>query len=76
MSDKHGTIEDGFGSEWVRCDTRCGLEVVRPGRVQCWCDGCEMPAADILTLAKAMGQRPDKVAFVVATAERRIREEP
>lgn len=34
------TIEDGFGSIWVMCDRDdCGLEVVRPGKCQCWCDG-------------------------------------
>lgn len=34
------TISDGFGSEWVLCNRAggCGLEVVRPGKVQCWCD--------------------------------------
>jgi hypothetical protein len=32
-------IEDGFGNCWVKCDkSDCGLEVVRPGKVQCWCD--------------------------------------
>ena len=41
------SIEDGFGSEWMLCpfDDRqgasCGLQVVRPGKVQCsyggWC---------------------------------------
>lgn len=34
-------IEDGFGSVWFLChrtDRPCGLEVVRPGKTQCWCD--------------------------------------
>jgi hypothetical protein len=32
-------ISDGFGNEWSLCDRQpCGLEVVRPGKVQCWCD--------------------------------------
>jgi hypothetical protein len=32
-------VEDGFGGEWSLCDRiNCGLEVVRPGKVQCWCD--------------------------------------
>jgi hypothetical protein len=36
-------VEDGFGSSW-RCHNEervsrpCGLQVVRPGKVQCWCD--------------------------------------
>ena len=33
------TVEDGFGSVWVMCDReRCGIQVVRPGKCQCWCD--------------------------------------
>ncbi len=32
------TIADGFGNEWPRCGPTCGLEVVRPGKVQCGCD--------------------------------------
>lgn len=33
------TIVDGFGSEWSKCSNPdCGLSVVRPGKVQCWCD--------------------------------------
>lgn len=35
------TIDDGFGGVWVLCerdDRPCGLEVVRPGKTQCWCD--------------------------------------
>ena len=37
----YGTVEDGFGGEWLRCKATCGLEVVRPGKVQCWCDDPE-----------------------------------
>jgi len=34
----HGeVVEDGFGSLWVRCGSRCDLEVVRPGKAQCSC---------------------------------------
>ena len=34
-----GSIEDGFGSCWAKCDKPdCGLQVVRPGKVQCHCD--------------------------------------
>ena len=37
--DEDRVIEDGFGNAWVMCeDVDCGLEVVRPGKVQCWCD--------------------------------------
>lgn len=36
---KRETISDGFGSEWLKCSKQdCGLHVVRPGKVQCWCD--------------------------------------
>lgn len=40
MSDEQETVEDGFGGIWKMCDrVNCGLQVVRPGKVQCWCDG-------------------------------------
>jgi len=33
-------LADGFGNEWRKCwRPWCGLEVVRPGKVQCYCDG-------------------------------------
>lgn len=34
-------LDDGFGNRWSLCartDRPCGLEIVRPGKVQCWCD--------------------------------------
>jgi len=32
-------VEDGFGSVWIGCTREaCGIEVVRPGKSQCWCD--------------------------------------
>lgn len=35
----NGSVEDGFGSVWAKCShPQCGLAVVRPGKVQCWCD--------------------------------------
>lgn len=35
-----GLLADGHGNEWSRCDRAdCGLEIVRPGKVQCRCDG-------------------------------------
>lgn len=34
-----GGVSDGFGATWFRCGVDCDLEVVRPGRVQCRCDG-------------------------------------
>lgn len=39
------------GEQRKKCDAeRCGLEVVRPGKAQCWCDGIGMdrPATDVL----------------------------
>lgn len=41
MTEKPETVEDGFGSVWVKCKhPLCDLEVVRPGKCQCsdWCD--------------------------------------
>jgi hypothetical protein len=35
---------DGFGSCWNLCQrSDCGLHVVRPGKVQCWCDDEDGP---------------------------------
>lgn len=40
-------IEDGFGSTWPLClRAECGLQVVRPGKVQCWCDSLGGPIYD------------------------------
>lgn len=35
---EHGDIDDGFGNSWPLCSAICGLEVVRPGKVQCNCE--------------------------------------
>lgn len=47
----YGEIEDGFGNIWLRCSrgVNCGLDVVRPGKVQCWCEdgSTEPPNYDI-----------------------------
>ena len=34
-------LDDGFGNKWHKCELagECGLEIVRPGKSQCWCDG-------------------------------------
>jgi hypothetical protein len=33
------TVRDGFGGVWQKCQRPdCGLSVVWPGKVQCWCD--------------------------------------
>ena len=36
---KGNDICDGFGNSWSRCKlgADCGLHVVRPGKIQCWC---------------------------------------
>lgn len=33
-----GEVDDGYGASWPKCRKACGLQVVRPGKVQCWCD--------------------------------------
>lgn len=33
-------IDDGFGSIWTLCRPDCGMEVVRPGKVQCDMEDC------------------------------------
>ena len=47
MTDANRAIDDGFGNSWGLCERPdCGLEVVRPGKVQCWCDGKSRPSTD------------------------------
>lgn len=37
MTDER-VVSDGW-QEWPMCRrSNCGLQVVRPGKVQCWCD--------------------------------------
>lgn len=45
------SVTDGFGNVWPRCDlgSDCGLHVVRPGKVQCWCDNAK---AEVLALRR------------------------
>lgn len=33
-------LDDGFGNKWYKCELaeECGLQIVRPGKSQCWCD--------------------------------------
>jgi hypothetical protein len=40
--DTNRIIEDGFGNSWRRCARKdCDLQVVRPGKVQCSCEGAQ-----------------------------------
>ena len=40
---KNRTVSDG-DCEWPLCARKdCGLHVVRPGKVQCWCDDTDGP---------------------------------
>lgn len=38
--DGRGEIDDGFGTQWFKCGPDCGMEIVRPGKVQCDKPGC------------------------------------
>lgn len=67
-------IEDGHGSVWVLCGEACGLEVVRPGKVQCFCDGVMMPVDDMRAIAKFIECSLGDVAFIVGRAEQHARE--
>ncbi len=39
--ERRALLDDGFGNQWKKCErSDCGLEIVRPGKVQCGvCDG-------------------------------------
>ena len=36
-----GAVTDSHGNAWSRCRPGCGVEVVRPGKAQCFCDYLE-----------------------------------
>lgn len=40
LNNQSDTIDDGFGNVWHKCKLaeHCGLEIVRPGKTQCWCE--------------------------------------
>ena len=39
VADLGDTVSDGRGNEWPKCSRPdCGLEVIRPGQVQCNCE--------------------------------------
>lgn len=38
LSGDFGEIDDGFGNVWPLCKKDCGLQIVRPGKVQCGCE--------------------------------------
>lgn len=41
------TLDDGFGNIWHKCErSDCGMEVVRPGKVQCTKEPCGAPMSD------------------------------
>ena len=72
MTDKM-IIEDGFGSTWSKCHEHCGLNVVRPGKVQCECDGIHRYLTQMM---KRFGYDPilfhpnsDRVEFSLHKAE-------
>jgi hypothetical protein len=44
-AEPYGKVTDGEGSDWPRCKADCGLEVVRPGKVQCVCDDRDEPTS-------------------------------
>lgn len=37
----NGVLDDGFGNVWAKCKPACRMQIVRPGKVQCDCDGLE-----------------------------------
>lgn len=68
-------LDDGTGGTTPLCRLNgCGMQVVRPGKVQCWCDDVDMPVDDVFTLAGFLRLPVEKVGFIVAQAEKRLSE--
>ena len=42
-------LDDGFGNRWVKCHQHCGLEIVRPGKVQCEEANCSLRSSSTRT---------------------------
>ena len=64
MSDDK-TIDDGFGNAWKKCNApRCGLHIVRPGKVQCDCDYDPTGKMEMLESRIAELERGLKLALV------------
>ena len=59
------TVDNGYGTTWPLCGPGCGLEVVRPGKVQCVHAGCPAevtdPQTSPCTLAEADEDDSDRV---------------
>lgn len=64
-------VEDGFGSGWEKCHEDCGLQVVRPGKVQCNCSFYIEEFSKILEGADPTGPQPsyDQIEACAQLAE-------
>lgn len=45
-------LDDGFGNRWIKCHDHCGLQIVRPGKVQCDNDECSLRRAPSTSSSK------------------------
>lgn len=57
-------INDGCGNSWLRCELgrHCGMHVVRPGKVTCWCNNAHYSKVEVFALKQEIEKLTEYVA--------------
>ncbi len=57
-------INDGCGNSWLRCELgrHCGMHVVRPGKVACWCNNADYSKLEVFALKQEIEELTQYVA--------------
>lgn len=57
-------INDGCGNSWLRCELgrHCGMHVVRPGKVTCWCNNAHYSKLEVFALKQEIEKLTEYVA--------------
>ena len=61
---KGNDISDGCGNSWSRCELgrHCGMHVVRPGKVACWCNDADDSKLEVFALKQEIEELTEYVA--------------
>lgn len=57
-------INDGCGNSWLRCELgrHCGMHVVGPGKVACWCNNADYSKLEVSALKQEIEELTEYVA--------------